>query len=294
MKKIFKILPLLLVSVFALSGCMGNSGINPENINYIQLEEPKAGDEIAIFDTSLGEITVLLYTDEVPEIVENFKYLVESGYYNNTNVFRVEPEYMLTAFGSSDKEGNEADSIDGKPQKIQYSNNLWPFSGSLCTITHSQGGVFKNYYYDSRSFFLGDVELIDYDREQMEATGYPTMMKYAFEAMGGVPAYSQYHSVFGKVISGMDIVNAMANVDYTEEPISEEDLEKAEKRGIELITVKRPAEEIIIKNVTISTYDAANFESLDNCLTADEIEALKQKAAEEQAKIDAAAVGETE
>ncbi len=294
MKKIFKILPLLLASVIAFSGCTGSSGIDPKNINYIQLEEPNPGDEIAIFDTTLGEITVLLYTDEVPEIVENFKHLVAEGYYNNTNIFRVEPEYTLSAFGSSDKEGLEADSINGKPQKVQYSNNLWPFSGSLCTITYGQGRVFQNYYYDSRSFFLGDVALTDFDREQMDSTGYPVMMKNAFEMMGGVPAYSQYHSVFGKVISGMDVVNAMAAVEYVEDPVSEEELKKAEEQGAEILTVKRPDEDILINSVTLSTYDPANFDSLDNCLSAEEIAAFKEKAAEEQAKIDAAAIGETE
>lgn len=293
MKKILKIFPILL-AVILLSGCMGNSGINPESINYIQLEEPNAGDEIAIFDTTLGEVTVLLYTDEVPEIVENFKALAEKGYYNNTNFFRIEPEYMLSAFGSSDKEGAEADSIDGKPQKVQYSNNLWPFAGSLCTITYGKGGLFANYYYDSRSFLLGDIALTDYDREQMENTGYPVMLKAAFEIMGGIPAYSQYHSVFGKVISGMDIVNAMANARYVEDPITEEELKKAEEQGTEILTVKRPKEDIVIKSVVISTYDPANFESLDNCLSAEELEAFKKKAAEEQAKIDAAAIGETE
>ncbi len=293
MKKILKIFPILL-AVILLSGCMGNSGINPESINYIQLEEPNAGDEIAIFDTTLGEVTVLLYTDEVPEIVENFKALAEKGYYNNTNFFRIEPEYMLSAFGSSDKEGAEADSIDGKPQKVQYSNNLWPFAGSLCTITYGKGGLFANYYYDSRSFLLGDIALTDYDREQMENTGYPVMLKAAFEIMGGIPAYSQYHSVFGKVISGMDIVNAMANARYVEDLITEEELKKAEEQGTEILTVKRPKEDIVIKSVVISTYDPANFESLDNCLSAEEIEAFKKKAAEEQAKIDAAAIGETE
>lgn len=294
MKNILKILPLLLVSVMVLSGCTGNGSIDPKNINYIQLEAPEKGDDIAIFDTTLGEVTVLLYTDEVPEVVENFKYLVEEGFYNNTNVFRIEPEYMLTAFGASDKEGLEADSINGKPQKVQYSNNLWPFAGSLCTITYGQGKVFKNYYYDSRSFFLGDIALTDFDREQMESMSYPVMMKYAFETMGGVPAYSQYHSVFGKVISGMDIVNAMATAEYTEDPYSDEEIKKFEEQGAEILTVKRPAEDIVIKSVTLSTYDPANYESLDNCLSAEEIETLKAKAEEEQAKIDAAAMGETE
>ena len=61
-----------LTAVCMLSGC-GNS-IDPEDIDYsVQLLAPDEGDDIAIFETSMGTITAVLYTDEVPTVVQNFK-----------------------------------------------------------------------------------------------------------------------------------------------------------------------------------------------------------------------------
>lgn len=294
MKKIFKILPLLFICLTFFTGCLGNSGINPSEIQYIQLEAPKQGDDIAVFDTSMGEITVLLYTEEVPEIVQNFKDLVNEGYYDGQVIFQIDPDYMISAFGSTDKLGTEANSNEGKPKKAEYSQNLWPFSGSLCTITYQSGMVFKNMSYDSRSFFIGDVALTDNDREKMESSGFPVMMKNTFEAVGGIPAYSQYHSVYGKVISGMDVVNAIAKAQFTEEEPTEEEIKQAEEKGAQLLTVKRPSEDIVINKVTLSSYDPANFDKLENCLTDEEYTALKEKSEKEQAELDAIAMGETE
>lgn len=68
-----------LTAVCMMTSC-GNS-IDPENIDYsVQLLAPQEGDDIAIFETSLGTITAVLYTDEVPTVVQNFKDLVEDGF----------------------------------------------------------------------------------------------------------------------------------------------------------------------------------------------------------------------
>lgn len=297
MKRLLKLVPVLAAVSILFTGCFGSGGIDPASINYVQLEEPKAGQDIAVFDTSMGEITVLLYTDEVPEIVQNFKDLVNEGYFNDQVIFQIDPDYKVAAFGSPDKQGEEGKTNDDKPKKVEYSNNLWPFAGSVCTITYQQGSLFKKPYYDSRSFFLGDATISDEDRTQMSDNAFPVMMKNAFETMGGIPAYSQYHSVYGKIISGMDVVNAMTQASYTEEQPTEEELKKAEKNGVELMAVKRPQEDIVINKVTLSTYDPANFEKLDNCLTSEELATLKEKSEKEQEELDAAsaasAVGES-
>ena len=69
------------IAACLLGGC-GNS-IDPENIDYsVQLLAPEEGDDIATFETSLGDITVVLYTDEVPEVVQNFKDLVNEGFFD--------------------------------------------------------------------------------------------------------------------------------------------------------------------------------------------------------------------
>ncbi len=291
MKKIFSI---LLITMLLLTGCMGNSKIDPNTIDYIQLKPPTEGDDIAVFDTSMGEITVLLYTNEVPEIVQNFKDLVNEGYYDGQVMFRVEPDYKLSAFGSSDRFGKEGKTNEDKPKKAEFSQNLWPFSGSLFTITYQSGTVFKSLCYDSRSFFLGDIPLTEEDRQRMiDYSSFPVMMRNAFEKVGGVPGYSQYHSVYGKVIKGMDVVNSMLQVETVAEEPTEKEIKAAEKQGIELIPIRRPKEDIVINKVTLKTYNPDDFETLDNCLSEEEFNSLVEKSEKEQAELDAILAGET-
>ena len=72
MKKIARLAAALMAAVMLLAGC---GGVDPSKIDYIQLRAPEEGQDIAVVDTTLGEITILLYTDEVPAVVQNFKAL---------------------------------------------------------------------------------------------------------------------------------------------------------------------------------------------------------------------------
>ena len=262
------------------SGC--GKSIDPSTIEYIQLEQPKEGEDIAIVDTSMGEITVLLYTDEVPEIVQNFKDLVNRGFYDGQVVFHVEPAAGAVATGSSTPDGNGGDSNTGKPKKAEYSSNLWPFSGSVAMLCYEAGSIFKKTnYYDSRFFFIGDIPV----RDEL------VMMKNTFIQYGGVPQFGQYHSVFGKIISGMDVVDAILDLPLTYESVDPYNSEASTTQ--EQSANNRPLEDVIINKITLSTYDPADYDHLDNTPTEEELEELEDRSAEEQAKLDAALTGQT-
>ena len=50
---------------------------------------------------------------------------------------------------------------------------------------------------------------------------------------------------------------------------------------------------MIINKITLSTYDPADYDHLDNTPTEEELEELEDRSAEEQAKLDAALTGQT-
>lgn len=54
-------------------------------------------DYLAVFCTSAGPILVDLYEELTPITVNNFVFLAQSGYYNNTNFHRVIPDFMAQA-----------------------------------------------------------------------------------------------------------------------------------------------------------------------------------------------------
>ena len=290
LKKAAALLAACALCIPLFTGC-GNS-IDPSTIEYIQLEQPKEGEDIAIVETSMGDITVLLYTEEVPEVVQNFKDLVNQGFYDNQIVFHVEPAAGAVATGSSTPDGNGGDSNTGKPKKAQYSSNLWPFSGSVAALCYEAGAFWnKSNYYDSRFFFIGDVDITDDVVSEMEKYNFPAMMKNTFIQYGGVPQFGQYHTVFGKIISGMDVVDAILALPLTYGPADATASDSSATQ--EQLSNNRPVEDVVIKKITLSTYDPADFDHLDNTPTAEELEELEDRSAQEQAEMDAALTGQT-
>ena len=290
LKKAAALLAACALCIPLFTGC-GNS-IDPSTIEYIQLEQPKEGEDIAIVETSMGDITVLLYTEEVPEVVQNFKDLVNQGFYDNQIVFHVEPAAGAVATGSSTPDGNGGDSNTGKPKKAQYSSNLWPFSGSVAALCYDAGAFWnKSHYYDSRFFFIGDVDVSDDVVSEMEKYNFPAMMKNTFIQYGGVPQFGQYHTVFGKIISGMDVVDAILALPLTYEPADATASDSSATQ--EQLSNNRPVEDVVIRKITLSTYDPANFDHLDNTPTAEELDELEDRSAQEQAEMDAALTGQT-
>lgn len=290
LKKAAALLAACALCIPLFTGC-GNS-IDPSTIEYIQLEQPKEGEDIAIVETSMGDITVLLYTEEVPEVVQNFKDLVNQGFYDNQIVFHVEPAAGAVATGSSTPDGNGGDSNTGKPKKAQYSSNLWPFSGSVAALCYEAGAFWnKSNYYDSRFFFIGDVDVSDDVVSEMEKYNFPAMMKNTFIQYGGVPQFGQYHTVFGKIISGMDVVDAILALPLTYGPADAAASDSSATQ--EQLSNNRPVEDVVIKKITLSTYDPADFDHLDNTPTAEELEELEDRSAQEQAEMDAALTGQT-
>ena len=290
LKKAAALLAACALCVPLFSGC--GKSIDPSTIEYIQLEQPKEGEDIAIVDTSMGEITVLLYTDEVPDIVRNFKDLVNRGFYDGQVVFHVEPAAGAVATGSSTPDGNGGDSNTGKPKKAEYSSNLWPFSGSVAMLCYEAGSIFnKTNYYDSRFFFIGDIPVRDELVSEMEQYNFPAMMKNTFIQYGGVPQFGQYHSVFGKIISGMDVVDAILDLPLAYDSVDPYNSEVSTTQ--EQSANNRPLEDVIINKITLSTYDPADYDHLDNTPTEEELEELENRSAEEQAELDAALTGQT-
>lgn len=68
-----------------------------DGTNFPQLEEPEKGEEIAVFTTNKGVIKIKLCPEEAPKAVENFKGLINEGYYDGLTFHRVINGFMIQA-----------------------------------------------------------------------------------------------------------------------------------------------------------------------------------------------------
>jgi cyclophilin family peptidyl-prolyl cis-trans isomerase len=137
----------------------------------------------ALLETSLGNIKVELFTDQMPITANNFIKLAESGFYDGLHFHRVIPKFMVQ-FGcpnSKDPKSPLAGTGDGPdgPIKDEFTAKISNEPGTLSMANTGEPNS------GSSQFFINTVHnsFLDWF----------------------TPGQSR-HPVFGKVIEGMDVV----------------------------------------------------------------------------------------
>jgi len=160
-----------------------------------------------IMETSKGEIVLELYPDKAPLTVKNFLDYAEAGFYNGTIFHRVIPEFMIQGGGFT--QDMEKKSIKA-PVKNEAYNGLKNDRGAIAMARtpdpHSA----------SSQFFINTVDnaFLNYKSQTTSGWGY---------------------AVFGKVIKGMDVVDAISKV----ETGSQGRFRDVPKTPVEIITIRK-------------------------------------------------------
>lgn len=153
----------------------------------------------AVLETSLGDITVELFTDQMPITAGNFVKLAKSGFYDGLHFHRVINGFMLQ-FGcphSKDPSSPRAGTGDGPDGTIKDEHTA-RLSNEPGTLSMANTGRPNS---GSCQFFINTVHNSYLD--------------------WFTPGASK-HPVFGKVIAGMDVVKKIetTKTDASDRPIT--------------------------------------------------------------------------
>lgn len=147
MFKKIRIISLALVAVLlvgAFSGCSekdsddsSKDGSNTkigdayskEKVGF-QLDAPKAGEEIAILHTTMGDIYIRFFPEGAPKTVENFKTHIKNGYYDGLIFHRVIDNFMIQG-GDPEGTGRGGESAWGGSFEDEFDKKLLNIRGSL-------------------------------------------------------------------------------------------------------------------------------------------------------------------
>ncbi len=238
-----KLTSILLCSVFFLTGCMEptTTGMQEEEIEFVQLNEKKEGQEIAVIETSKGTIKMVLFPNEAPKTVAQFKKLIQEGFYNDKEIF-IKPDFKAFITGANDASGAKGKiaTDDGKALQCEVTPNLWHFSGAVSVLGYEKSRFSKTLLSDSRFFIVGDIDATNDMVSQMEEFKYPQRVINAYKEHGGLPQYTGAYTVFGQVYEGLEIVNEIINLTANEETASPQDGTKIIK--IELSKYEKPTQ----------------------------------------------------
>lgn len=140
-----------------------------------------------VIGTTMGDITVELDDEKAPIGAENFIHYVMEGFYKGTLFHRIIPNFMVQGGGllpgMEDKNG-------GEPIENEADNGLKNVRGSLAYARTMDPHSATSQFFIN----LKDNSFLDHTGKNMQGWGY---------------------AVFGRVIEGMDIVDAMAGVETT-------------------------------------------------------------------------------
>ena len=258
MKIKFLSICLILVVLFALTGCANEKGSSENKITTRnstskstnqtkqeslfddidfktaaekQMSMPEDGETIAIMHVkNFGDIKFKFFEEVAPKAVENFLTHAKDGYYNGVTFHRVINEFMIQG-GDPTATGAGGESIWGENFQAEVDYNYVPYRGSLCMASSSLG--------IGSQFFITQANYSEEQENALESAGYPEMLIEQYKNYGGyIGLYMQY-TVFGQVFEGMDVVDKIAAVE-TELSSSNE--------------MSKPVEEVVIENIEVTTY----------------------------------------
>jgi len=159
-------------------------------------------------ETSKGAIVLDLYADNAPKTVENFVKLAKEGFYNGTKFHRVISDFMIQGGDPNSKDDDPSNDGQGGPG-YDFADEINPRSLGLSDAEikqlEDQGYV---YDYDLQSLPVDPGYLAMANRG-------PATNGSQFFIVTQSPQRHLYgkHTVFGKVVSGMEVVGKIAQGD---------------------------------------------------------------------------------
>ncbi|MBT2571978.1 peptidylprolyl isomerase [Planococcus sp. ISL-110] len=186
---------------------------------YPQLSAEVADNEALVeLNTSMGTMQVKLFPDIAPKTVENFLTHAEEGYYDGLTFHRVIQDFMLQT-GDPTGTGGGGESIYGTPFEDEFNDHLFNIRGALSMANAGPGT-------NGSQFFIVQAPTVD---EDMLTSDHPEEIRAVYLEEGGTPWLDGKHTVFGQVIEGMDVVDAIAAVEVADsKPVEDVTIESIE------------------------------------------------------------------
>lgn len=190
------------------------TSLNENQLDFPQLTNNVTENEIEIeIITTLGTIRAKVFPDLAPKAVENFITHSDEGYYDETTFHRILTDFMIQG-GDPKGDGTGGESIWGEPFETEISSQLFHIRGALAMAkTNAPISIGSQFYIVQNPL---DVST------SADPSTTPDKIINAYTS-GGYPSLDQLYTVFGQVIEGMDVVDAISEVetDSLNKPLQE-------------------------------------------------------------------------
>jgi len=192
------------LSVFLLIFCVSSVFAKPKH-DFVKIK------------TSKGECIIMLY-NQTPKHRDNFLKLSKEGFYNSTLFHRVIKDFMI--------QGGDPDSKTAKPGQVlgegdlkyridaEFRDSLFHKKGVLAAArdNNPQKESSASQFYIVQGKKWTDATLDDLQLKRMNGRIIPESQRRVYKEHGGTPHLDQNYTVYGEVVSGIEMVDAIAEV----------------------------------------------------------------------------------
>ena len=150
--------------------------------------------KVAVISTKFGDMVVEFFPDVAPKHVENFQILAEEGYYNGTTFHRVIPGFMIQGGDPNSKDLDRMnDGTGGRAGKFfgigrENDPESWTVPAEFNDAPHQRG-----------TLSMARSQNIDSGSSQF------------FICHDNAPFLDGQYTVFGQLISGIEVVDEIVN-----------------------------------------------------------------------------------
>jgi peptidyl-prolyl cis-trans isomerase B (cyclophilin B) len=175
-KAMFKLFLIVVLATLLYPRCVaaqaGGAGTQPGEIKRISAT-------LAVIETRLGNIELELFPEKAPKHVENFTRLAKSGFYDGTTFHRVIPGFMIQGGDPNSKDHDRTNDGTGGPgYTIKAEFNDTPHKRGILSMARSR---------------------------DPDSAG-----SQFFICVADAPHLDRNYTAFGKVLKGIEVVDAIA------------------------------------------------------------------------------------
>lgn len=185
---------------------------NDNSFDFLMKWGDEHHEDFVVMETKFGKIVVELFKD-TPIHRANFLYKIHRRYYSPSEFIRVVPDFVVQGGNSEEERPQEMRYLIGQHSlKAEIESNRVHHRGALAmSRSYSNNPTKRSSSYD---FYIvtgskksyGDLARI----EKENGVVYSEKQKSIYNSQGGVPHLDGEHTVFGKVIRGMNVVDSLA------------------------------------------------------------------------------------